>query len=406
MRIGIDVRAVQAGSGTRGIGVFIRNLLNGLRAHERETDLIIFTADLPVPPVFDPVFAGLEKVVVPGGLSEPVRLDWRALPLLYKGRTEVILRSKELHLDRQRHELAKAVRQVKIDVFHAPSVFEHALDTGASVGCPSIATFHDAIPIVYKDNPIYFGPANPGLARFYHRAVENLRKFDRIVSVSQHSRDDAVRLLGIRPDRIEVVPCPVNPEYPIPNDFAPPEKPFFLFCSALDPHKNVERLIEAFQQVRDKGNDVKLICVAPAEGAQADHLLRHAFDLGIDHQHLVFTGYIEDAEYHRLLRQAIAVVVPSLYEGFGLPAAQALRMGTPVVASKATSLPEVGGDAAIYVDPMNPTSIAEGMLTVLEDPEKRAEWAEKGIKQAGKFNPERVAAEYIRIYKSVSVLEK
>jgi glycosyltransferase involved in cell wall biosynthesis len=152
---------------------------------------------------------------------------------------------------------------------------------------------------------------------------------------------------------------------------------FVLYVGNIKPHKNLVRLIEAFDVLRHRGfDDLKLLII----GDEISKLpaLRRAVHATSSHKHVRFLGYLPDETLAILYRLAAVFVFPSLYEGFGLPPLEAMASGTPVVTSNVSSLPEVAGDAAVLVDPYDVDSIADGIRRVLTDEALRAELRRKG----------------------------
>ncbi|MGH9348475.1 MAG: glycosyltransferase family 4 protein, partial [Vicinamibacterales bacterium] len=172
---------------------------------------------------------------------------------------------------------------------------------------------------------------------------------------------------------------------------------FVLYVGNIKPHKNLVRLIEAFDGLRRDGfDDLKLLIIGD-EISKWPALRRavHRYKL---HKHVRFLGFQSDETLASLYRLAAVFVFPSLYEGFGLPPLEAMASGTPVVTSNVSSLPEVAGDAAVLVDPYDAIDIKEGIRRVLTDPVLRAELRCKGIQRARAFSWERSVARTREIY--------
>ena len=164
-----------------------------------------------------------------------------------------------------------------------------------------------------------------------------------------------------------------------------PGFPYIYCCSNRKGHKNEFRLLQAFKLTHFV-NDLKLVFSGePKE--KADKKLN---SMGLGGK-VLYTGKISDEMMASWYRGAVATVFPSLYEGFGLPVIESMACGTPVIASNTTSLPEAGGDAAYYVDPMEPESIAEGIRRILHDEALLREMREKGLKRASLFTWDRTA---------------
>src|SRR5213075_1932368 len=161
--------------------------------------------------------------------------------------------------------------------------------------------------------------------------------------------------------------------------------PFVLYAGNVKPHKNLERLIEAFHLVRDRGLDrLKLVLIGDDISRYA--ALRRAVHRHQLHQYVRFLGYLPGETLAVMYRLAGVFVFPSLYEGFGLPPLEAMASGTPVVTSNVSSLPEVAGDAAVLVDPYDPSAIADGICRLLTDVALRQELRRKGLARAREFS--------------------
>jgi glycosyltransferase involved in cell wall biosynthesis len=224
--------------------------------------------------------------------------------------------------------------------------------------------------------------------------------------VSNASKRDIEHYLGIPDSKIEVVPNALDERLAV----APPaaaiarvaeryqlNSPFILYAGNIKPHKNVDRLIEAYAILRRRGlGDVKLLVIGD-EISNYPNLRRlvHQFQL---HPHIRFFGFVPDETLAALYRLASVFVFPSLYEGFGLPPFEAMAAGVPVVTSNVSSLPEVVGDAALLVDPMDAGAIADAIARVLDDASLRAELVRRGRARVAEFSWDKAAASVHRVY--------
>ena len=206
----------------------------------------------------------------------------------------------------------------------------------------------------------------------------------RIVTVSEFSKSEIVGALGVPAEKIDVVPCAVSPEFVELGRCAPPAPHgrYVLGAATFNARKNFEGLVRAFHRIEDR--DVGLVLVGAADpriygrGSGMAELLKDP--------RIVQAGYVTDPELAGLYRDAAVFVYPSLYEGFGIPPLEAMSLGCPVVASETTSLPEVCGDAAHYVDPRDVAQIAAGIDRVLRDDAYRSELVRRGRERAGQFD--------------------
>ena len=174
---------------------------------------------------------------------------------------------------------------------------------------------------------------------------------------------------------------------------------YILFVGTLQPRKNLIRLIEAFSNLQSPISNIQLI-IAGKKGWLYEETFRQVEELGLEWK-VVFTDYAPEGDLPALLSGASLFVFPSLYEGFGLPVLEAMACGTPVVCSNVSSLPEVAGEAAILVDPLDVEELATAMERVLGDEELRAELTERGFEQARRFSWEKCARQTLDVLERV-----
>ncbi|HUP26102.1 MAG TPA: glycosyltransferase family 1 protein [Candidatus Limnocylindrales bacterium] len=191
-------------------------------------------------------------------------------------------------------------------------------------------------------------------------------------------------------------------EPPLPGRAQPPEvapEEFIMYVGSAFPHKNLDRLIEAFEVLKEHHPNLKLVLVGKME-YHAKQLRRWA-KKRLYADDVVFTGFVPDEQLKWLYTHAVAYLFPSLSEGFGLPGLEAMVHGCPVVSSNATCLPEVYGDAAVYFDPENITDMAEKINQVLASPKLREDLVAKGKQQASQFSWRRMAEQTVAVYREV-----
>jgi glycosyltransferase involved in cell wall biosynthesis len=288
--------------------------------------------------------------------------------------------------------LPLAVRRMRADVLHN-------LQSTAPVAPSARAMVTTVLDLLYLHHPETHSPLlRRGMAVLVPLAV---RRSDRIIAISQATKDDLVRSLGTAAEKIDVVhlgpglagAAAPSPEPELRARLGLGEAPILLSPSARRPHKNLERLLDAFARL--PGSPV-LVAPGYATGAE-DALAARAQRLGVgDRVH--FTGWLSDADLEGLYECATALVFPSFAEGFGLPVLEAMRHGLPVACADRTSLPEIAGDAALLFDPESTDAIAAAMAALLSDPELRARLARAGRERAGRFSWERAARETLASY--------
>ena len=229
---------------------------------------------------------------------------------------------------------------------------------------------------------------------------KSIKRADRIVTISQFSKNQIINHFGVESDRIVVIPCaadknkfgPALVNNYLPNDIAEkysiPEK-YFLYLGTLEPRKNIVRLVEAYSIAKKTHSGLPKLVIAGGKGWLYNEIFAKIEELSLD-QDIIFTGYVNDEDVPQLMRYAQAFCFPSLYEGFGMPPLEAMACGTPVIVSNCTSLPEVVGECGIKVDPYSVEQIANALIK-MTDPVFLSEQRELGIKQAELFSWEKSA---------------
>lgn len=251
-----------------------------------------------------------------------------------------------------------------------------------------IFTIHDLIHIDIWEESSKF-------KTFYYEQIirPSISRAKKVLTVSEFSRQRLLEWSGANPEQIVVVGNGVDKKFS-PNGLKyQPDYPYILYIRNSKPHKNVLNLIKAFAQIED--STIHLVL-----NGNVDNDLRHeALRLDIlDRIH--FVGRIPDVDLPDYYRGATVVTMPSLYEGFGLPALEGMASGVPVVVSNTTSLPEVVGDAAVLVDPHNPESIADGLNRAIYDSELRAQLMIAGPERAQLFSWDDVAT---RVFQAIDM---
>ena len=271
-------------------------------------------------------------------------------------------------------------------------------------GVPVVATVMDAIPLIH---PEWIRQNLKSLKSWLF--ARSVQKADHLITISEHSKMDLITHLGIAPDKISVTPLGVDPVYferiaeqkrdAILSKYA--LKPgFFLFVGTLQPRKNLPKVLEAFQALpADVRREHPLIIVGRDGWANEDLLpkLKGLEERGEGR----WLSYLPQSEVMALLQSAAALVFASLYEGFGLPVIEAFAAQCPVIASNTTSLPEVTGNAAWAVDPMDASSISAAMQDVLAKNELRARRLELGLARARQYSWAECARQTLQVYRTL-----
>ncbi len=293
--------------------------------------------------------------------------------------------------------LAAHLRRHPPDVLFIPA---HVVPLRPPPGLPIAVTVHD---LGYE----YFPETHPWRQRAYLRwsTRHSARRADLVFADSEATARDLHHLYHIPREKI-VVAYPGPPA--LPDPLPSPEEvratqarygltpPYFLFIGTLHPRKNLLRLLDAFARVVSAGDDdAASLALAGKVGWLAEPILARAQAPDL-RDRVRILGYVPDRDLAALLMGAVALVYPSLHEGFGFPVLEAQSLGVPVLTAATSSLPEVAGDAALYVDPFDVESIAAGLVHLLQDPDLRADLARRGRANVGRFSWERTATQALQ----------
>lgn len=349
--------AHQLGRQQTGNETYVRGLLGGLRTIGGVS-----------------VVAAVERGQQPTGvLASPVRL--RRVPANGFARLA---------------SMAIIARQIRPDVVHAIYFLPPA------VGAPTVLTVHD---VSFELFPQFF--SRKALVRDRLLIRNSAQRATKVVTISETSRRDLMDIYGLAPDRVVAIPLGVAPSFS-PEDSAVQRsaadgRPLRLLAvGTLQPRKNLGRLLEAVRTIA-RDTPVILRIVGP-DGFQADAI--RAQDVGTAQVEIV--GYVTDEALADIYRWADMLVYPSIYEGFGLPVIEAMACGTPVVTSTGGSLPEVAGDAAIIVDPLDVAAIADGIRRIADDHVLAGELRMRGLARAAEFTWEETARRHLEVYRELA----
>lgn len=280
------------------------------------------------------------------------------------------------------------------DVLHIPYDTAVALKRGKVV-----VTIHDVKPLLFP-SPRPRTNLNQWIERLL--VPDKRSRVDHVLTDSESSRRDIMTHLGFPPHKISVVHPGVELERFRPGETVAQGRPYVLCVAGADPTKNVETLVAAFSRLPKPLRDAYDLVLAGDFRRRAD-LREYVARSGLQDQ-TIFTGIVSDDRLVELYQQATLFVFPSRYEGFGLPVLEAMACGCPVISSNASSLPEVTGEAAILIDPLDATELARAMVQVLSDPTVRRHLRERGLRQAARFSWERAARDTIAVYEQVMAL--
>lgn len=298
-----------------------------------------------------------------------------------------------------------------IDLLFSPA---HTVPLFRKPGLKTVMTVHDL-------GSEYLPGKHQLKQRLYLKAITKfqMKGCTKLIAVSQATADDLFKKVGVRKKKVAVIYEGLNAAFAASsheskglrqNDIFNHIKKrldinnqeYFFFVGTVQPRKNIVRLIEAFDmllKMDTRSKAIKLV-IAGSKGWHTDDIYALPQKLGIKEQ-VIFAGRVSDEEMVALYKHACAFTFPSLFEGFGLPILEAMSLDCPVLTSNSSSMPEVGGKAAIYVDPLSVKDIYEGLQKML-DPKVRKAAIEEGRRQYKKFTWEKCAKETLQLFKEVA----
>lgn len=265
-------------------------------------------------------------------------------------------------------------------------------NTGPLLYNRNIVTIHD---IAFQVNPKWFSPAFVGLYKFLIPRIA--RRSLRVITVSNFSKESIIRYTNIPENKVEIVYNGISDVFfKALNPFIGSEYDnYILAVSSIDPRKNLLSLVRTFKQLNKP--DLSLVIVGAKSKVFADSNLK---DEIFGWPSIIFTGYISDEKLAALYNKAIMFVYPSLYEGFGIPPLEAMATGCPTITSNTTALPEICGDACLYIDPLDSEDLAEKIDLLLTQDTLRKKLRDNGFRQVKYYSWEKSALKVAAIIKS------
>ncbi len=374
MRIAIDYTSAIAQQG--GIGRYTRSLVAAMAQLDSVDTLQLFSAERPVAQRTFPKAPNVHCRVFPIG-SRWMTILWQ----------------------RARVPLPMGFFTGSADVLHGP---DFALPPAP--GMRRIATIHD---VAYLTAPEVVAPQNVAyLSSVVRRTVARAHH---IITDSQCSANDVVRLLGVPRDRVTAIHLGIERRFAPEQDPARKaeldaryglEHPFILAVGTIEPRKRYDALIAAFSRARSQPGGPRMLAIAGPKGWRADETL-DAVRVHRVANAVKFLDFVPDTELPSLYSTADVLAMPARYEGFGFPVVEAMACGTPVVYSNTGSLPEVVGDAGLVVDVAAEGALADALARATSDAGLRAELSRRGIERAATFTWERTARQTLEVYRAV-----
>lgn len=370
MRIGIDARFF--GSIGKGLGRYTQKLIENLENIDDENQYFVFLR----------------------------RENWQEFEPRSRNFTKV-LADVPWYTMREQIQMPKILKKCGLDLVHFPH-----FNVPIAYNGKFVVTIHDLILFRFPTRrasalsaPAYFFKKKA----YYHVINRAIRKSEKIIAVSEHTKNDIKSNFKTDSDKIFVTYEGVDSGY-VPPAELPGEilqkygiiKPYVLYVGNAYPHKNLDRLILAFKELSNRHSGLSLV-LAGKEDYFYKRLKEYADSSNVPK--VIFPGHIKERFLSTVYREAKLYVFPSLYEGFGLPPLEAMVRSTPVASSNASCLPEILGEAAHYFDPRGISGIAESMEKVLTDNALRKKLTEAGKKQIQKYSWEKMAKETLAIYR-------
>ncbi|MBN1641999.1 MAG: glycosyltransferase family 4 protein [Anaerolineae bacterium] len=296
---------------------------------------------------------------------------------------------------RQQWMVPRLLRQARVELYHSAYYL-----MPYAPGVPTVLTMYDLIPLVLPE----YASARARLL-FRWTAALGMRASARVIAISEATQRDLLRLFRIPAHKVTVIPLAADPAFApqtaqavarVRERYGLPPR-YVLYLGSNKPHKNLVRLVEAWAQLQPRE---ETLVVAGAWDPRYPQARAHAAALELGDA-VRFLGPVPERDLPVLYSGASLFVFPSAYEGFGLPVLEAMACGAPVACSRSSSLPEVAGEAAAYLDLGRQGSMAETMGAVLDDPERRAQMRERGLARAAMFSWARTAQETLALYREV-----
>ncbi len=303
--------------------------------------------------------------------------------------------------------LPRLLRQLDVAVYHSPNYLVPlpAFPRGRRGRIACVITLHDLIPLLFP----HFAPRSKKTRVYplFRRLLFAIAaRADAILTDSEHSRQDVRRGLDIAADdrrQVLAIPLGVHPRF-TPGPAATQRRPVILYVGRRDPYKNLAGLVQALAAVVRAVPAARLEVIGPPDARYPEPELL-ARELGLADR-VTWRGYVTEADLVAAYQAAAVLALPSRYEGFGLPALEAMACGTPVVCSNAGSLPEVAGPAALQVAPDDLAGLAAALVRVLTDPALAADLAAQGQVQAARYTWADTARRTLAVYESLAAPER
>ncbi len=387
MKIGIDATCW---GNKRGFGRFTRELLEAILEIDQTNEYLFF---------------------IDGATDESEKIPSQVQKIVVKTKVSPM---KAASADSSRSlidlsAMTRAVWKNQVDVFFFPAVYSYFPIFNRT---KIIVTLHDIIADRHSD--LIFPNKK---SKLFWKLKQNIaiRQADLIATVSEYSKQQIIEYFKLPESRLRVISEGARPVFKVLEKNEETEKvlarhelkldeKFLLYVGGISPHKNLATLITAFEQISRDQKDVKLVLVGDYKDdpffSAYPSLKKQVSEIGLEDR-VIFTGFISDEDLAQLYNTAALLVFPSLEEGFGLPAIEAMSCGTPVAASNCSSLPEVLGEAGRFFDPRDAENMAQMIGQILADAELQEKMRSTGLKQAEQFMWKKAAQQALVIFNEI-----
>ncbi|KYP79848.1 glycosyltransferase [Ferroacidibacillus organovorans] len=405
MRIVIDMQGAQSASRHRGIGRLTLSLIKALVANKGDHEVILALNGL-FPDTIEFIRSTFDQLLS----QENIRV-WQAVGPVYYLASDSSWRRRTAELIRE-----SFLASLKPDIILITSLFEGLGDDAVtSIGAfnntiPTAVILYDLIPLIYRE--LYL--KSPEYELWYEQKIGHLRRADLLLSISESSRQEAIRYLGIASDSAVNISAAVDAEFK-PLTFEPSDKErilsqygisqsFVMYTgAAIEPRKNIEGLIRAYAQLpKSLRRKHQLLIVCTIQPVDRARLVSVAKKFGMGSEELVLTGYVPDEDLINLYNLCKVFIFPSWHEGFGLPVLEAMSCGTAVIGSNTSSVPEIIERKDALFDPKNDRSITDKLEQILTDEEFLVELQRHSLKQSQKFSWDLSAKRALHAMDSIS----
>lgn len=371
MKIAIDAKVLN--KGITGTGRYLMNILDGLQKEPSNHDFYLLTSnkELFQNSIFNVIaireFEHVSKIYSPFWLN-------------------IIL--------------PRLLTEMNFDIYFTTNILVPIVNLPRT---KKISVVHDVIHKVHKE---YYPLSYRAYLDFF--LPRSLKKSDKIITVSEYSKQDIIQYYGIPDDKIFVVPANIATNFrlldcetirqqeEINNKYNLPKK-FILFVGSIEKRKNIVSIIKIAEQIYNKGVDLPLILI----GKQGYGFKECKKFIDSGYRYVRYIDFVDDNDLIFIYNKALAFVFPSLYEGFGIPPVEAMQCGTPVIASNTSSLPEVISDGGILLEPNDISGFVNEILKLYHNESYRLEWRERGLKGSKKFSIKNSTEKLIELFDNI-----